>query len=71
MSEMKVVIHVRFAPDGSVTEIGERPASLSAQEWFNRLSLDPANAYQSLSGGRGVFRIERGRVDSLKSAGLN
>ena len=69
MSEVQVVIHVRFAPDGSVTEIGERPASLSAQEWFNRLSLDPANAYQSLSGGRGVFRIERGRVELAEIRG--
>ncbi len=71
MSETLVVIHVRFAPDGSVTEIGERPENLSAQAWFNRLSLSAGNAYQSLSGGRGVFRIKRPEVETLKAAGLN
>ena len=71
MSEAQVVINVRFAPDGSVTEIGEKPASLSAQEWFNRLSMEAAARYQSLAGGRGVFRAERTQVDSLKAASLN
>ena len=27
-----VMIHVRFAPDGTVTEIGERPAGCTAQQ---------------------------------------
>ena len=71
MSDTQVVIHVRFAPDGTVTEIGERPASLSAQAWFNRLSLAAGNAYQSLSGGRGVFRLQRSEVDGMKASALN
>jgi hypothetical protein len=71
MSEIQVVIHVRFAPDGAVTEIGERPESLSAQAWFNRLSLEAGNAYQALSGGRGVFRIARTEVEALKASGIN
>jgi hypothetical protein len=71
MSETQAIIHVRFAPDGSVTAIGECPASLSAQEWFNRLSLIPGNAYQPLSGGRGVFRIGRAEVEALKSSGIH
>jgi hypothetical protein len=71
MSETQVLIHVRFAPDGTVTEIGERPASIPAQEWFKRLSLATNNAYQSLSGGRGVFRLPREEIDALKAAGLN
>lgn len=71
MSEAPVIIHVRFAPDGSVTEIGERPESVSAQDWFNRLSMQAAGQYQSLSGGRGVFRIERAQVDAWKAASLN
>jgi hypothetical protein len=70
MSEIQVVIHVRFAPDGSVTAAGEQPESLSPQEWFNRLSLKMGTAYQALSGGRGVFRIARRDVDALK-AGLH
>lgn len=71
MSETQVVIHVRFAPDGTVTEIGERPANATAQEWFNRLSLSAGNSYQSLSGGRGVFRLPRAEVDTLKAASIN
>jgi len=71
MSETQVVIHVRFAPDGTVTEIGERPGSLSAQAWFNKLSLAAGMAYQSLSGGRGVFRLSRANVDSMKASALN
>ncbi len=71
MSEAHAVINVRFAPDGSVTEIGERPASISAQDWFNRLSTEAGTLYQALSGGRGVFRVERAQVDALKAASLN
>ena len=71
MPETQVVIHVRFAPDGTVTEIGERPAGLSAQTWFNKLSLAAASAYQSLSGGRGVFRLPRADLDNMKAAALN
>lgn len=63
-----VMIHVRFAPNGTVTEIGERPAGSSAQEWFNRLSQHTGNGYQPLSGGRAVFRLQREEIDSLKAA---
>jgi len=71
MSETEIVIHVRFAPDGSVAAIGEQPVSLSAQEWFNRLSLNARNAYRALAGGRGVFRITRAEVEALKASGAN
>lgn len=67
MENDKVMIHVRFAPDGSVTEIGERPSALTAQGWFNRLSDAAGDGYLALSGGRGVFRLMRERVDALKS----
>jgi hypothetical protein len=68
MADGQVMIHVRFSPDGSVVEIGERPAGLSPQDWFNRLSRNAGDFYQSLSGGRGVFRILRGQVEALKEA---
>jgi hypothetical protein len=68
MESNAVLIHVRFAPNGAVVEIGERPAGTSAQEWFNRLSQQTGNGYQPLSGGRAVFRILRADVDSLKAA---
>ena len=71
MSETPIVIHVRFAPDGTVTEIGERPASLSAQAWFNKLSLAAASAYQSLSAGCGVFRLSCADLENMKAAALN
>jgi hypothetical protein len=71
MSETQVVIHVRFYPDGTVAEIGERPSSLTAQAWFHKLSQAAGNAYQALSGGRGVFRVPRGEIDTMKASALN
>lgn len=62
-----VIIHVRFAPNGIVVEISERPASLSPQDWFNWLSQKAGMVYQALAGGRGVFRLTRGEVDRLKA----
>lgn len=66
--ENGLLIHVRFSPDGSVTEIGERPASTSAQAWFNFLSQKAGTSYQPLSGGRGIFRVTRDQVDAWKAA---
>jgi hypothetical protein len=62
-----VIIHVRFAPNGTVAEIGERPSALSPHEWFNFLSDKAGTVYQPLSGGRGVFRLTREEVDALKA----
>ncbi|MBM3551503.1 MAG: hypothetical protein FJX45_06965 [Alphaproteobacteria bacterium] len=62
-----VMLHVRFSPDGSVTEISERPAPNSAQAWFDWISLNVPGAYQALSGGRGVFRISREKLDELRA----
>ena len=70
MTTNAIVIHVRFAPDGSVTEIGERPASLTAQQWFDRLSDKYAMDFQALSGGRGVYRVATEEVEALKAAAL-
>lgn len=67
MEDGQVIIHVRFAPDGSVVEIGERPAGTSPQDWFNCLSHNAGTGYQTLSGGRGLFRVARGDVDALKA----
>jgi len=70
MTTNALVIHVRFAPDGSVTEIGERPASLTAQQWFDKLSDKYAMDFQALSGGRGVYRVDAEKVEALKAAAL-
>ena len=71
MENGPVLIHVRFAADGTVTEISERPPGTSPQDWFNRLSDKGATSYQPLSGGRGVFRFARGEVDALKATAAN
>ncbi len=62
----KVIIHARFASNGTVVEISERPATLTPQEWFNFLSEKAGDVYQTLAGGRGVFRLSRAEVDALK-----
>lgn len=62
------LIHVRFAPDGTVREIGERPQGVPAQDWFGYLCRHTQNCYQPLSGGRGLFRLSRTEVDRLKAA---
>jgi hypothetical protein len=62
------MIHVRFAPDGSVFEIGERPQALSAQQWFTRLSEKYGTEFQTLSGGRGFFRLAPDAVEALKAS---
>ncbi|WP_213770915.1 hypothetical protein [Bradyrhizobium sp. dw_78] len=67
METENVLIHARFAPNGTVVEISERPTALSPQQWFNYLSDRAGNAYQTLAGGRGVFRLTRTVVDVLKA----
>ncbi|OYW24846.1 MAG: hypothetical protein B7Z49_02330, partial [Hydrogenophilales bacterium 12-63-5] len=57
MEKDQVMIHVRFAPNGTVTEIGERPGALSAQAWFNLLTSSTQDNYETLSGGRALFRL--------------
>jgi len=71
MENPQTMIHVRFSPDGSVVEIGERPPALSAQAWFNRLSEKAGMSYQPLSGGRGLFRLPRADVEALKAVAVN
>lgn len=70
MSEKSVVIHVRFYNDGSVHEIGERPASLSGQQWFDRLSNAYAMDYMALSGGRGAFKLTPEELEAARNASL-
>lgn len=67
MQNSEIMIHVRFSPDGMVREIGERPPGLSAQDWFHRLSGEAENAYQALSGGRGLFRLTPAQLAAVKS----
>jgi hypothetical protein len=66
----KILIHVRFNNDGSVLEIAERPTSLTPQQWFTKLSEKAGNAFQALTGGRGVFRITSDEIAALKASVL-
>ena len=66
-SDGKQLIHVRFAADGSVMEIQDRPPGLNPQEWFARLSGTAGTSYQSLSGGRGLFRLSPEEIAALKA----
>lgn len=66
MESGTVIIHVRFAPNGAVVEISERPAAVSPQDWFNCLSARAGGTYQTFAGGRGVFRLTRSQIDALK-----
>jgi hypothetical protein len=64
MDDPKTLIHVRFAPDGQVTEIGHRPAGLTPQAWFNALITRIGTDYRPLSGGRGVFRLTAAEISA-------
>ena len=63
----KTIIHARFAPDGSVVDIGERPDWADPQQWFNVLSYATVNSYQALTNGRGVFRIAPEELAALET----
>lgn len=66
METDNVMIHVRFAPNGEVVEIGERPADATPREWFNCLSDKAGTHYRTFAGGRGVFSLTRQEIDMLK-----
>lgn len=66
-----ITLHVRFAPDGTLAEISERPAALTPQQWFNKLSeAIGMKAYQTFAGGRGMFKVARDQVEALKAAAV-
>lgn len=67
MQDDQIMIHVRFAPNGTVTEVGDRPSTLSAQDWFNHLSNNNGDSYQSFSGGRCLFRLSREQLNAAKT----
>ena len=48
--------------------VQEGRKGLSPQDWFNFLSDKAGDVYQTLAGGRGVFRLTRAELDALKQA---
>jgi hypothetical protein len=67
MAEGEIVIHGRYAQDGTILEIGERPEGVSAQQWFNLLCVKVPEAAKPLAGGRIVFRVSSPELATLKS----
>jgi hypothetical protein len=66
--EDKVVVHVRFAPNGDVVEVGERVRGKNPQEWFDFLAnMYGHHHYLGLSGGRGVFRLTKEQLEKAKA----
>jgi hypothetical protein len=65
---VECLIHVRFNPDGTVADIGERPEDATATAWFKYVSRNTRDRYQALAGGRGMFRVPRPEVDTLKAS---
>lgn len=59
-------VHVVFRNNGSVKGITHSPEGLNPQDWFNFLSRTTRDCYESLSGGRGVFRFESGVIEDLR-----
>jgi hypothetical protein len=61
----EILVHVRFLPNAEIFSIDEKPESLSAREWFNRLLAAASPHYQVLAGGRGFFRIPRASFEAI------
>ncbi|TQF34140.1 hypothetical protein [Bradyrhizobium sp. UNPA324] len=68
METHNVILHARFAPNGTVVEIGERPEGVTPQAWFDFLSDKAGDVYQTFAGGRGVFRLTGAELTALKQA---
>ncbi|WP_342709686.1 hypothetical protein AAFG13_35315 [Bradyrhizobium sp. B124] len=66
MNSPQVIIHVRFAPNGRVVQISERPAKLTPNQWFDVLNARASSTYRPLARGRGVFRLTRTAIEAFK-----
>lgn len=61
----KIVIDVRFQPNGRVSAINHRPGHIDVQDWFDLLCRDERSVYQPLAGGRGAFHVERELFENI------
>ena len=71
MGNPPTMIPRRFAPNGALTEIGQRPPALSPQQWFNLLTQAAGQHCQPLSGGRGLFRVQPEALVALKQRSIH
>jgi hypothetical protein len=65
--ENEVTIHVRFSPDGTVAEIGLRPAAATPQGWFDTLSAKFGGSFRAMSGDRGIFKVAAEKLSELQT----
>jgi len=65
-----VQINVRFHPNATIWEIGERPQSLDREQWFAALCARVGDKYRTRAGGRGFFRVPREELEALKASAL-
>ena len=63
-----ITLNGRWAPNGAVVEMSERPPALTPQQWFDHLSRNAGDACRTLAGGRFAFTLARERLDALKAA---
>ncbi|UGA42084.1 hypothetical protein HU230_0027585 [Bradyrhizobium quebecense] len=66
MNSQQVIVHVRFAPNGRVVQISERPAKLTPNQWFDVLNARASSSYRPIARGRGVFRLTRTAIETFK-----
>jgi hypothetical protein len=59
------IVYVVFSNDGRVKKISGCPEGVAAQDWFNFLSRTTHDRYESLAGGRGIFRLEKEKIETL------
>ncbi len=67
MAPSDIVIHASYNPNGTIKAIGECPANVTSQQWFNLLSSKIPHAGQALAGGRHVFRVSATELQALKA----
>lgn len=56
-SATDVLIHVRFNPNAEIFTIDRLPEGVAPKAWYERLLAGASTYYQTLSNGRGFFRI--------------
>ncbi|MCK9915720.1 hypothetical protein MXD81_41835 [Microbacteriaceae bacterium K1510] len=67
--EEEVLIHVRYQPSAEIFSIDACPEDATPRDWLNRLLENASDRYQTFAGGRGLFRIPRGRFDAILNQG--
>jgi hypothetical protein len=68
MAPSEIVIHARYAVDGTCLEIGERPATITPQAWFKYLYEHVGETAQALAGGRLIFRVAATDLEKHQAA---